>query len=519
MPRRRPPNSRTDPDSLPELVLATRGDNASAQRLSRLRKQGKLRPLYAGIYSSNLRASDEDVVHRNWSRILAYLAPGSVVSHRSAFELAPHEGLITATRASGRRQFELPGLSIKALVKPARGPLTRTRRPGASDVPYEGIHIASQPRAFLENLTTDRRLAPRQLPRAEIEARLDRILALRGPAALNSLRDDAREAAKRLGMLAEFETLDSLVGALLGTRPARRLKTAAALARAGGKPYDAGRIALFERAAAQLRDFPFADIAEPARRGAARDMFAFVESYFSNYIEGTTFTVEEAGDIVFRGKLIAHRREDSQDVLGTFEAAQRDPFYSAAPDGEEAFLGWLQRANRRVLGARPDKSPGDWKEKPNQAGNTLFVLPELVPGTLARAWPLVAMPGHAMQRALLAMIVVSEVHPFADGNGRTARLLMNCFLTRDAQCRIIVPTIFREDYLLALKAVSHQQDTGALVRAMRLCQAWTAELDYTLDARAMERELAACHALEEDTRIHRLLSPRTRLPMSVPGNR
>ena len=66
------------------------------------------------------------------------------------------------------------------------------------------------------------------------------------------------------------------------------------------------------------------------REAARPDMFVFVESYFSNYIEGTTFTVAEAEDIVFRGKLIAHRHEDSHDVIGTFEAAQRDPFYTLA---------------------------------------------------------------------------------------------------------------------------------------------------------------------------------------------
>ena len=32
--------------------------------------------------------------------------------------------------------------------------------------------------------------------------------------------------------------------------------------------------------------------------------------------------------------------------------------------------------------SRLDKRPGEWKDKPNQAGSTLVVLPELAPGTL-----------------------------------------------------------------------------------------------------------------------------------------
>lgn len=64
---------------------------------------------------------------------------------------------------------------------------------------------------------------------------------------------------------------------------------------------------LIEKVSGQLNQFSFADIAEPARVGAPRDLFAFVEAYFSNYVEGTTFKVEEAEEIVLmRSHLGAH---------------------------------------------------------------------------------------------------------------------------------------------------------------------------------------------------------------------
>ncbi len=503
-------------DNLPEVVLVPRGDDTASKRVRRLAAKGGLRLLYPGVYSSNLRAADEAVTVRNWSRIASHLASGAVISHRSALDMAPSEGVVHLSRPSGTREFKLPGLSIKCLLGTTRGPLTGTQRPGAADKPYQALFVASEARALLENLTRDKRLQTRQLPRNEVEARLERVLALRGPAGLNSLRDDAREVAERLSMESELKELDSLVGALMGTRPAKRLRTEVALARASGRPYDAERLSLFEAAAGQLRGYPFADLEEPARAGAARDLFAFVESYFSNYIEGTTFTVEEAEGIVFHGRVVPGRADDSHDVLGTFEAAQRDPFYSVAPDTDDAFLAWLRAANLQVMRARRDKRPGEWKEAPNQAGNTLFVLPDLVPGTLLKAWPLVATLGHPMQQALLAMFIVSEVHPFTDGNGRTARLLMNCMLSRRSQCRIVVPTLLRENYLLALKALTHQGDATAYIRVMRLCQAWSMELDYAVDSRAMERQLVACHATSEDTRRDQLLSPRTGQPMAVP---
>ncbi len=502
-------------DVLPELIFTPANDNAAAQRISRLRQQGRIRPLYRGVYTSNLGAEDADIARRHWSRILDYLAPGVVLSHRSAFDTKPRDGFIYISRAEGSRDMALPGLTFKAIVKPSLSPLVTTVRPGAADIPYQGFFVSSQARAYLENLTTDKRLAARQLSRADIEERLEKLITLRGARAVNALRDDAREVAERLGLVAEFKVFDGLVGALLGTQSAKVLGSRVALARAHGQPYDAQRVALFETLAAQLRNQDFAELAEPARQGAAREMFAFVESYFSNYIEGTTFTVEEAEDIVFHDRLIPNRSEDSHDIKGTFDAALRDPLYSQPPDTAEALLAWLQRANAAVMQARKEKHPGEWKVDANQAGSTLFVLPELVPETLRRAWSMMSLLEQAMQKALFAMFVVSETHPFTDGNGRTARLLMNAFLSRQQQCRIIIPTVFREDYLLSLKAMSHQGDATAYMRAMSIGQAWAGELNYAVSVAEMNRQLTECNARHEDTRVFRLLSPRTGLPMGA----
>ena len=504
-------------DDVPEVLFARTGDNAEAQRLSRLKKAGQIRPLYRGIYTTNLRAADADITARNWSAILAALIPGAVVSHRSAIEAQPKNGIVYYTHTAGAKKISLTGLQARGLVKARRGAITSAARPGANDIPYNGLFIAGQARAFLENLTRDERLSSRQLPRAEIENRLERILALRGAAGLNALRDDAREAAAITGMTAEFAQLDGMTGALLGTRTAPKLTTTQALARAAGRPYDAQRLALFEQLAGGLRNFPFADVREPAQRGGARTLFAFAESYFSNYIEGTTFTVAEAEDIIFHGKVMAARSADAHDIKGSFDAALRDPFYSRTPPDAAAFLDWIRSANAKVMAARPERAPGEWKAQSNQAGNTLFVAPGLVEGTLRQSWTLLASLPHPMQQALFAMFAVAEVHPFADGNGRTARLLMNCWLSAARQCRIIVPTVFREDYLLSLKALSHNADAAGYIRAMRLCQAWTAELDFDAGLPKLDQQLARCNAKQDDVTQHRLLSPLTGRAMQVPG--
>jgi fido (protein-threonine AMPylation protein) len=77
------------------------------------------------------------------------------------------------------------------------------------------------------------------------------------------------------------------------------------------------------------------------------------------------------------------------------------------------------------------------------------------------------------------MFVVTEVHPFTDGNGRTARVAMNHFLTQAGLTRIIVPTVFREDYILALKTLSNNANPLPLLRMLGRAARFSCWLDMT----------------------------------------
>ena len=62
------------------------------------------------------------------------------------------------------------------------------------------------------------------------------------------------------------------------------------------------------------------------------------------------------------------------------------------------------------------------------------------------------------------------VHPFVDGNGRGARIMMNADLVCAAERRIIVPTIHLSSYLGGLKARSQNGVTRTLIRALDFLQ-------------------------------------------------
>jgi Fic family protein len=76
------------------------------------------------------------------------------------------------------------------------------------------------------------------------------------------------------------------------------------------------------------------------------------------------------------------------------------------------------------------------------------------------------------------MFIISEVHPFTDGNGRAARIMMNAELIAGGQERIIIPTAYRTDYLGALKAISHNAYRRPLIRMLDRAQEYTHAIDW-----------------------------------------
>jgi fido (protein-threonine AMPylation protein) len=64
------------------------------------------------------------------------------------------------------------------------------------------------------------------------------------------------------------------------------------------------------------------------------------------------------------------------------------------------------------------------------------------------------------------MFSISEIHPFLDGNGRISRVMMNAELVSAGQSKIIIPTAYREDYILALRKLSRQKTADVFIRML-----------------------------------------------------
>lgn len=465
----------------PDLLFA--GD-AKRSTLSRAVARGRLVRLASGIYTGAILQDPAAVVKRNWWQILVREFPGAVIADRSARNGSPDNGLLTVIHAR-RRPLLLPGFTIQ----PRRGP-------GALEwdtVLPDGIVLSSQARGLLDNTSGsgDRYLSP-----PELEAWISSIVAFQGEAWLNELRDRARALSTQTRRRAVFQRLDRKISAALTTGDVADAVTPALRARAAGEPFDHRRIESFEALVSALRRTAPASLPALPIDSIRRRLLPFYEAYFSNYIEGTEFTLDEAAGIVFDELIPAGRPEDAHDILGTYRLVADDAAMRQLPRDADHFLALLMERHATVIGGRPSAHPGRFKTRSNQAGSTVFVQPELVEATLRAGFAVGSSLIDPFARAVYTMFLVAEVHPFTDGNGRVARIAMNSELVATDQVRIVIPTVYRTNYIAALQGATHSHHFGGLIATLKFAQEYTAAIDFSSRASA-EADLARTNALRD----------------------
>lgn len=473
---------------IPEIVF-TSSNATEARRLSRLVENGDLLKIAPKIYTSNFHKSSERLIHENWRKVVAHFYPGAVVSHRTAFmggQIVDNAVFVT-TRLT--KNIHLPGLIIRALKGHSA---TGHDMP----LPEDGLFMSSEARYLMENLQAARavKTISKSVGAERVEHYIEKIIRNRGEEAVNKIRDQAKEVCSSLGLVSEFNALDKMIGALLATRTDYALQTDVAKSRAAGIPYDPDRLNLFEILFTHLRDSYVKKVPWQPSEDAWRNA-AFYDAYFSNYIEGTDFLVDEAKSIVFEGQLIQGRISDSHDVLGTYRVLNDHTEMFKRPGSADEFIDLLKHRHHAIMGFRNEINPGEFKGVSNRAGNTEFVDPELVIGTLKKGFNFYQQLDEGFQKAAFIMFMMVEVHPFIDGNGRLARTFMNAEMVSDGQPRIIVPTVYRDDYLLTLRRLTREGDADPYVRMLARTARFSASIDFSNLSMA-EQQLESCNAFK-----------------------
>ena len=473
------------------------------QTISDRVRRGELRPLATGVYTTDMVSTLEAMVAQYWHIIVGRLFPNAVITDRSALTGGKVGDYLYLAHDRRARELKLPGLAV--IARPGAAPFDDdVELPG-------GLLQASRGRALAENTRPSRARGTRPrrtLDDDELAAWIDRLCQFDGEEKLRHYRQRAEELAASVGAPPDgIARLSKLIGAALGSQKVKSANSAVN-ARQSGIPFDPDRIRRFDTLAIALRSAATQNRAALPATSAAYRLQAFYDAYFSNYIEGTKFTVEEARALVYDEIMPVGRNADGHDVVGTFQIVSDHAEMSRVAQTADEFVHLLRARHAVLMAGRPNREPGSFKLLPNQVGNTLFVDPALVEGTLREGFSRLAALDTAWERAVYTGFLVTEVHPFVDGNGRMARVMMNAELVRGGQSKIIVPTGFRHDYLTSLRRLTRHDDPSIFVKSMRFLHDYTHQIDWATDESALA-DLRATNAFEEESDAPRLTLLRT----------
>lgn len=457
-------------------------DFTSSSARARRVANGEIVPLARGVWSDDLRDAPEAVVNRYWREIVGRLMPGAVISDRSGFDLRPVDGQLFVSHRS-RTVLELPGLTVY--------PDGRSDNRRVDDVPLDTagrLFGSSRTRALIDNAEQRGRPAAvnRRLTTVELHDKVAHIVTSSTQRQVATMLEDVMRDSNAVASAA----VRSYVDAARGVGPAVATSSRAMSAAQRGESYDTARVALFRQVAADLQRAPL--VQRYVNHAQRAEYVPFYEAYFSNYIEGSTLTVDEAKRVVFDDADVG-KPEDAHDIRATWEIVSSVAEMSQRFPDADTFMETLRERHRVMMAAHPDKLPGQWKLEANQAGATQFVDPTHVRGTLRAGWEEGESLTDPFQRAAYMMFLVSEVHPFADGNGRSARVAMNGELVPVGMHRVVIPTVLRNEYLSGLSRATAGNGPETLYRVLDRAQQWVAQGEFA-DLESADRYLRVTNA-------------------------
>ena len=309
----RPRNSRWPRE--PHAVFFSNA--ASRPTITSAIERGDIRKIAPGVFTSDTSASLEEVVAVQRFSILSHLIPDALIVDRSAASDGEvTEGRLFVASLTRKSNLELPGLTV--VVRPG-SPISEP----IPDPPWSsGLRITSPARTLVDNLAPSQRRsgAARTLTLSELEEWVARKLLTWDADRVERLRSEAELVATALGVPDVAERLGQIFASVRNSGPVSRGATPLSRAVRAGATWDTERVEAFESLVTELASQPTESWGEPSYLGestAIREL-GFWEAYFSNYIEGTEFTIEEAREIIQTQRVPSNRPADGHDMLGTY---------------------------------------------------------------------------------------------------------------------------------------------------------------------------------------------------------
>jgi Fic family protein len=207
---------------------------------------------------------------------------------------------------------------------------------------------------------------------------------------------------------------------------------------------------------------PELDRLRPLAAGALAQLQKYYDvelTYSSNAIEGNTLTHRETAEVIEHGITVGGKSlRDHLEAVDHYEAIgwMRSVAAQAAAIDE----GTVCELHRRIVARSQPAIAGIYSLLPRRVAGSpvIFPNPQKIP-QLMREFDAWLCRAHAAPAdAFEAHFRLTAIHPFTDGNGRTARLLMNLMLIRGGYPPVSVRPEDRKLYLNTLERASLADD-------------------------------------------------------------
>ncbi len=196
-----------------------------------------------------------------------------------------------------------------------------------------------------------------------------------------------------------------------------------------------------------------------------REYFRIGMAYSSNALEGNSLTETETKIVIEDGMTIGGKPvRDHLEALGHSEAYDLLFRLAKRLDITEANVRELHRLFYYRIDA---KQAGKYRKSRVIITGTDFTppAPERIPvlmESFIAGLPETRAKHHPVEFAAIIHKELVTIHPFIDGNGRAARLLMNLALLQAGYPLAIIPPVLRRDYLDTLNK-THKGSAGPFI--------------------------------------------------------
>jgi Fic family protein len=212
------------------------------------------------------------------------------------------------------------------------------------------------------------------------------------------------------------------------------------------------------------------DAARPLPPGVVaklKEYFDVEWTYHSNAIEGSTLTLAETRLVLLDGLTVAGK--SLREHLEAINHKHAIDFVEAlAADKEPITEHNVRQIHALILRTIDDENAGAYRKGQVYITGSTYVppaameVPPLMQELVAWINSAEAAELHPVERATRAHFRLVHIHPFVDGNGRTARLLMNLILMREGYPPAVLRRERRPEYYDALDQ-AHEGDTEPFV--------------------------------------------------------